>query len=62
MASIDSATRIGHVHLKVGDWQRSLDFYVGVLGFELMRKFGDQAAFILTTEPLDLAGLRREGV
>ena len=46
MASIDPATRIGHVHLKVADLQRSLDFYVGVLGFELMQKFGDQAAFI----------------
>jgi len=32
--------------LKVADLQRSLDFYVGVLGFELMQKFGDQAAFV----------------
>jgi catechol-2,3-dioxygenase len=28
-------TRIGHVHLKVADLQRALDFYCGVLGFEL---------------------------
>ncbi|HZL44843.1 MAG TPA: VOC family protein, partial [Opitutaceae bacterium] len=32
--SIDPAVRIGHVHLKVADLQRSLDFYCGVLGFE----------------------------
>lgn len=43
---IDSAVRIGHVHLKVADLQRSLDFYCGVLGFQLMQRFGDQAAFI----------------
>jgi catechol 2,3-dioxygenase len=46
MASIDPGTRIGHVHLKVADLQRALDFYVGVLGFELMQKMGSQAAFI----------------
>ena len=44
--SIDPAVRIGHVHLKVADLQRSLDFYCGVLGFELMQRFGTQAAFI----------------
>jgi catechol 2,3-dioxygenase len=43
---IDAGTRIGHVHLKVADLQRALDFYVGVLGFELMQKYGTQAAFI----------------
>lgn len=45
-APVHPATRIGHVHLKVADLQRSLDFYCGVLGFELMQKFGSQAAFI----------------
>jgi catechol 2,3-dioxygenase len=44
--SIDPGVRIGHVHLKVADLQRALDFYCGVLGFELMQRFGDQAAFI----------------
>ena len=44
--SIDPAVRIGHVHLKVADLQRSLDFYCGVLGFEFMQRFGTQAAFI----------------
>lgn len=39
-------TRIGHVHLKVSDIQRSLDFYTGLLGFELTTMYGDQAAFI----------------
>jgi len=39
-------TRIGHVHLKVADLSRALDFYVGVLGFQLMQKYGTEAAFI----------------
>jgi catechol 2,3-dioxygenase len=33
LPTIDGGVRIGHVHLKVADLQRSLDFYVGVLGF-----------------------------
>jgi catechol 2,3-dioxygenase len=44
--SIDTGVRIGHVHLKVADLQRALDFYIGVLGFELTQRFGKQAAFI----------------
>jgi catechol 2,3-dioxygenase len=43
---IASGTRIGHVHLKVADLDRALSFYCGVLGFELMQKYGTQAAFI----------------
>ena len=39
-------TRIGHVHLKVADIQRSLDFYCDLLGFELMTMYGTDAAFI----------------
>lgn len=39
-------TRIGHVHLKVSNLQRSLDFYCGLLGFELMQTYGEDAAFI----------------
>ena len=38
--------RIGHVHLKVADIERSLRFYCGVLGFELQQRFGTSAAFI----------------
>ncbi len=43
---IPPGTHIGHVHLKVADLKRSLDFYCGVLGFELQQMYGDQAAFI----------------
>src|SRR3954447_23933497 len=43
---IAAGARIGHVHLKVSDIQRALDFYCGVLGFELMQRFGPDAAFI----------------
>ena len=39
-------TRIGHVHLKVSDIQKSLAFYSDLLGFELVAMYGDQAAFI----------------
>jgi catechol 2,3-dioxygenase len=39
-------TRIGHVHLKVSNIQRSLDFYCGILGFELITTYGEDAAFI----------------
>lgn len=41
-----SRTSIGHVHLKVSDLQKSLDFYCELLGFELTTTYGDQAAFI----------------
>lgn len=43
---IDPSTRIGHVHLKVADLPRALDFYCGVLGFELTQRYGTQAAFV----------------
>ena len=43
---IDPQVRIGHVHLKVADLERSLAFYCGVLGFELMQRMGSEAAFI----------------
>jgi len=43
---IDPGTRIGHVHLKVSDLERALAFYTGVLGFQLMQRYGTQAAFI----------------
>lgn len=43
---IDPGTRIGHVHLKVADLERSLAFYTGVLGFELTTRYGRQAAFV----------------
>ncbi|MGE3406403.1 MAG: VOC family protein [Pirellulales bacterium] len=43
---IDPQVRIGHVHLKVADLERALRFYCGILGFELMQRYGTQAAFI----------------
>lgn len=44
--AVDPATRIGHVHLKVADVERSLAFYCGVLGFEITQRWGLQAAFL----------------
>jgi catechol 2,3-dioxygenase len=43
---IDPGVRIGHTHLKVADLGRALQFYRDVLGFELMQRFGRQAAFL----------------
>jgi catechol 2,3-dioxygenase len=43
---IADGTRIGHVHLKVAELDRALSFYCGVLGFELMQRYGNQAAFV----------------
>src|SRR5690554_6244725 len=43
---IPAGTRIGHVHLKVSDIQRSLNFYCEVLGFELVTRYGSEAAFV----------------
>ena len=45
-APIDPGVRIGHVHLKVSDVDRALDFYVGVLGLELQQRWGPDAAFV----------------
>lgn len=43
---IAAGARIGHVHLKVADLDRALGFYCGVLGFQLMQRYGTQAAFV----------------
>jgi catechol 2,3-dioxygenase len=43
---IDAGVDIGNVHLKVADLERALGFYCGVLGFELMARYGAEAAFI----------------
>ncbi|HRQ51958.1 MAG TPA: VOC family protein [Agriterribacter sp.] len=43
---IPAQTRIGHVHLKVADLERSLVFYRDLLGFELTTRYGSQAAFL----------------
>ena len=44
--TIDPSVRVGHVHLKVANLQRALDFYCGVLGFELTQRYGEEAAFV----------------
>jgi catechol 2,3-dioxygenase len=43
---VPAQTRIGHVHLKVSDLNRSLAFYCDLLGFEITTMYGTQAAFI----------------
>jgi catechol 2,3-dioxygenase len=43
---IHPQTCIGHVHLKVADLERALDFYCGVLGFTLTQRMGNSAAFV----------------
>ncbi len=43
---IDPGVQIGHFHLKVADLDRALAFYCRVLGYELMQRYGTQAAFI----------------
>lgn len=44
--TIPPGTSIGHVHLKVADLKRALDFYCDLLGFELVTTYGADAAFI----------------
>ncbi|HRH51372.1 MAG TPA: VOC family protein [Panacibacter sp.] len=44
--TIPAGTHIGHVHLKVSDIDKSLEFYQGLLGFEIMQRYGAQAVFI----------------
>jgi catechol 2,3-dioxygenase len=43
---IDPGVSIGHVHLKVADLNRAIAFYCGVLGFDLMQRYGHDAAFL----------------
>ena len=44
--TVPAQTRIGHVHLKVSDLERSLSFYRDLLGFEVMQQYGSQAVFV----------------
>lgn len=44
--SVDPGVRIGHVHLKVADLDRSIAFYHGILGFDVIQRLGNQAAFL----------------
>ncbi len=43
---VPARTTIGHIHLKVSDLDRALEFYHGLLGFEITTTYGDQAAFL----------------
>ncbi|WP_299771731.1 VOC family protein [uncultured Tateyamaria sp.] len=45
-AKVPADTRVGHIHLKVTDIERSIAFYRDVLGFTLTQRYGDQAAFL----------------
>jgi catechol 2,3-dioxygenase len=44
--NVHPETRIGHVHLKVSDIQRSEIFYRDVLGFEVTARYGSDAVFM----------------
>ena len=43
---VPAQTKIGHVHLKVADIERSLKFYRDLLGFEITQYYGDSAVFL----------------
>jgi catechol 2,3-dioxygenase len=45
-ATRSAGARIGHVNLKVANLERSLTFYVGVLGFGITKRIRDEAAFL----------------
>src|SRR5271170_4357370 len=44
--AIDAGVHIGHVHLKVADLERAIGFYHGVLGFDVVQRLGNAAAFL----------------
>ncbi|MBS1517347.1 MAG: VOC family protein [Bacteroidetes bacterium] len=44
--TIPEKARIGHVHLKVSDLERSLKFYRDLLGFQVTAKYGNSAVFL----------------
>ena len=41
-----ATTRIGHVHLKISDIERSLAFYQELLGFQITQRYGEGAVFV----------------
>lgn len=43
---INKDVRIGHVHLTVGNLERSLAFYRDLLGFEVTAMYGSSAVFL----------------
>lgn len=44
--TINAGVKMGHVHLRVSDLERALQFYSGVLGFEVTQRMGNSAAFL----------------
>lgn len=44
--TVPPQTHVGHVHLKVSDLERALEFYSGVLGFTITQRYGGRAAFL----------------
>jgi catechol 2,3-dioxygenase len=46
MTHAPPATRIGHVHLRVADLERAIGFYTGVIGLDLVTRYGAEAAFL----------------
>lgn len=44
--SIPTGTSIGHVHLKVADLDRAVRFYHELMGFDIIMRYGEQAAFL----------------
>ncbi|MGH9480876.1 MAG: VOC family protein [Terriglobales bacterium] len=43
---IAEGVRVGHVHLKVANLERALQFYHGVLGLQITQRLGPSAAFL----------------
>jgi catechol 2,3-dioxygenase len=46
VSGIDPGADVGHVHLKVSDLERSIAFYRDAMGFDLVERWGTQAAFL----------------
>jgi catechol 2,3-dioxygenase len=44
--TIPAQTRIGHIHLKVADLDKALQFYRDLLGFEITQYYGSSAVFL----------------
>jgi catechol 2,3-dioxygenase len=44
--TIAAEARIGHVHLKVAELERSLGFWRDLIGLEVQQRIGDQAVFL----------------
>ncbi|SLN45888.1 Catechol-2,3-dioxygenase [Pseudoruegeria aquimaris] len=44
--TVHPATKVGHIHLRVSDLDRAIAFYSGLLGFQMMQRYGRQAAFL----------------